>query len=280
MIITGLHKFYFGFFIYYLFSMAFKNALQFRMFDFGFIYNFISMKSDLNELIELYEAEKESIENCIKSNLEEGEYLNAHFHSQALFKVDHHLRMLYKMKDPFYDEKNETERMLSMYERFDNRGIASNLDSYYKKMTDEYKAKLQELNEESKKPLFDDQKIDDALFGLWAGIYRGFVLYLNRKDNLSITFESTDDELLDISISVKSALNVDYFFGDDDEEDNPLNKFKGLGFKLNNAGNKLIYKYDMRNFRDAIAIKVLLSRVIYDVFTYAGLDNPASLVYF
>lgn len=235
------------------------------------------MKSDLDELIELYEVERQSLEDSIKDNIEELDYLNAHSNSLALFNVNQKLSVLYKMKDPFYDEKVQLERMIKIQERFNND---ETINAYYKEIIDKDKSELQKLMDQKSEPLFDDQKIDDALFGLWAGIYRGFVLYLNRKDNLSITFESTDDELLDISISVKSALNVDYFFGDDDEEDNPLNKFKGLGFKLNNAGNKLIYKYDMRNFRDAIAIKVLLSRVIYDVFTYAGLDNPASLVYF
>ncbi|MDB4921175.1 hypothetical protein [Mucilaginibacter sp.] len=181
------------------------------------------------------------------------------------------------MKDPFYDEKVQLERMIKIRERF-NKDEAIN--AYYKEIIDKDKIKLQKLTDQRSEPFYDDQKIDDALFGLWAGIYRGFILYLNKKDNLSFTFESTDDELLDISISAKSALNVEYFFGDDDEEDRPLNKFKGLGFALNNAGNKLIYKYDMGNFKDAIAVKILLSRIIYDIFTYAELDNPASLMYF
>jgi hypothetical protein len=234
------------------------------------------MKSDLDELIELCEVERQLLEDCIKDNVEELDYLNAHSNSRALFKVNQKLSVLNKMKDPFYDEKVQLERMIKIHERFNND---ETINAYYKEIIDKDKSKLQKLMDQKSEPFYDDQKIDDALFGLWAGIYRGFILYLNKKDNLSITFESTDDELLDISIKVKSALNVECFFADDDEEDGPLNKFKGLGFELNNAGNKLIYKYDMKNFKDAITIKVLLSRVIYDVFTYAELDKPASLVY-
>ncbi|MDB4921176.1 hypothetical protein [Mucilaginibacter sp.] len=46
------------------------------------------MKPDLEELIELYEAERQLLEDCIKDNIEEWDYLNAHSNSLALFKVN------------------------------------------------------------------------------------------------------------------------------------------------------------------------------------------------
>lgn len=238
------------------------------------------MKSDFDMLIEFYKKERKFIERCIKDNIKEGEYMHAHFHSQALFKIDHQLMMLDKTKDPFYDEKHWLERTIYMYERSADRRSDSNPDSYLKKMLEEDKAKLQKLNHESKKPIFDDQKIDDALFSLLDGAHNGFVLYLNVKDNLGITFDLMEIHLLSISISVKEVFKMEFFFDDDEQKNDPLNKFKGLGFVLNDTGTKLVYQYNMKNFRDATSIKTLLSRVIYDIFTYAELDKPASLVYF
>jgi hypothetical protein len=239
------------------------------------------MKSDLDELIELCEAEKQSLEDCIKDNTEEYEYLHAHYHSQALFAINHQLQVLYKLRDPFYDEKVQLERMIGLYEKWDKIEGLPNLDSYYEKEIKDNKNKLEELNKQKNKPLYDDQKIDDALFVLLKGDNQGFILFLNKKDNLSFTFELSAGNMLDISISVKSVLNVEYFFDDDDDDEvRPIKKFKGMGFAVNETRNKLIYKYDMKKFKEAGAIKKLLAHIIYDVFRYADLDNPASLVYF
>jgi len=238
------------------------------------------MKSDFDALIEFYKKERKFIERCIKDNIREMEYLHAHHHSEALFKINHKLTMLDKTKDPFYDERHMLELTIRMYERSNSKRRNANSDSYFKEIIQEYKDKLQKLNQESKKPIVDDQKIDDALFALLDGTYNGFILYLNARDNLGITFELLMPQLLIISVGIKEAFNVDYFLDNDDPQNILLNKFKGLGFVLNNTGSKLVYKYDMTNFKDAISIKILLARLIYDIFTYAELDKPASLVYF
>ncbi|MDP9076264.1 MAG: hypothetical protein M3O71_02475 [Bacteroidota bacterium] len=206
------------------------------------------MKSDLDELIELLETEVKVIESCIKENIEEWDYQIAYHNSRALFKLNQKLNVLHKMKDPLYDEKRNLERMIMIHEKHIKLDMNTAIVDYYLEVLEEDKRKLQGLKDQKSIPLYDDQKIDDALFSVWAGIYKGFILYLNKKDKLSITFESVGDEVIDISISVKSALNVDYFFGDDDEEDRPLDKFKGLGFVLNDTGNRLICKYDMGGF--------------------------------
>jgi hypothetical protein len=172
-------------------------------------------------------------------------------------RVNTQLQILKRLKDPFYNKKADLERLLEMYKRFGNTG--SDIDLYSEKMRIEIADELKKL--------------------IRAGHHNGFILYLNVKDNLGFTFELLQPDMLSISIDVKSALNVEYLF-EDDEDENPLNKFRGLGFGLNQTGNKLVYKYEMKHFKDAIAIKTLLSRVIYDIFTYAELDAPASLVYF
>jgi hypothetical protein len=237
-----------------------------------------TMQSDIDTLIELLEEEKIFVEQCIKVNVDEFEYLHAHIHVKALTKLNTQLQILKRLKDPLYNKKADLERLLEIYKRFGSSG--SDIDLYHEKMHAETADELKKLDEANNPPQFDDQKIDDALFNIKAGHNNGFILYLNVGTNLGFTFEMLQPEVLSISIDVKNALNVEYFFGDDEEDETPLNKFKGLDFRLNPAGNKLIYKYDMAHFKDAIVIKTLLSRVIYDIFTYAELDKSASLVYF
>jgi hypothetical protein len=237
------------------------------------------MQSDIDELIELLEEEKLFVVQCIEDNIKEFEYLHAHIHTKALSKLDTQLQVLKQLKDPFYNKKDDLEKQLKLYKIWKG-DIDSGIDLYYEKMIAEITEQLKKIAESGNVPLYDDQKLDDALFDIRAGHHDGFILYLNSKDNLGFTFELTQPDVLSISIDIKSVLNVEYFWGDDDEEQNILNKFTSLEFTLNQTGNKLIYRYDMGCFKDALAIKILLSRIIYDIFTYAEMDRPASLVYF
>jgi hypothetical protein len=234
---------------------------------------------DIDRIIELLEQEKLFVEQCIKDNVDEFEYLHAHIHGKALTKLNTQLKILKQLKDPLYNKKADLERQLEL-SKYWNEDVGLGINMYYEKFIAEITEQLKKLAESDKMPKYDDQKLDDAIFNIRAGHNNGFILYLNVKNNLGFTFELTQPDVLSISIDVKSVLNVGYFFGDDGEDERPLKKFDGVGFRLNKSGNKLVYKYDMRHFKDAIAIKTLLSRVIYDIFTYAELDKPASLVYF
>ncbi|WP_454801697.1 hypothetical protein [Mucilaginibacter phyllosphaerae] len=236
------------------------------------------MQSDIEILITLLEEEITFVEQCIKDNVDESEYMHAHIHTKALTQLNTQLLILQRLNDPLYNKKAELDMQLRMYKKFEKNN--SDIDGYYEKMIAETTKKLNKLNDADKMPKYDDQKLDDAIFSIRDGRNNGFILYLNVNDNLGFTFELPQPDVLTISIDVKSALNVEYFYGDDEENESPLNKFNGLEFKLNQTGNKLIYKYSMIHFKDAIAIKTLLSRIIYDIFTYAELDKPATLVYF
>lgn len=231
------------------------------------------MKSDLDELIELLEEEVKLIQVCIKKNIDEWDYQMAHYNSRALFNLDQKLSVLYKMKDPYYEKKANLERMIKLYEGRLNMVP----HEYYQEIINEDKNKLYILNQQKGVSFYDDQKIDDALFSVWAGIYKGFKLFL--RDDLCFVFESVGDEVLNILVNIESALNVECFF-DDDEDDRPLDKFKGLGFIINDAGNKLVYKYYMGNLKDASEIKILLARIIYDVLNHTELDKAPKLEYF
>lgn len=228
----------------------------------------------------MLEAESQTLDSYIKASVEESEYLNAHYNSQALFKIQSQLYTLYKLKDPFYEEKQRLEQTMKMFNKPDDTLKPPRLEAYYEIKRKEYGELLRKLRKQKKEPKYDDQKLDDALFKLIEGTHNGFILFLNADNNIGITFEMLATHMLSISVNVKDVFNAEYFFDDGDQQNIPLNKFKGLGFALNANGSKLIYKYDMANFKSAVFLKILLSRIIYDLFTYAELDKPANLVYF
>ena len=237
------------------------------------------MKSDLDELIELLEAELKTLEEYIKVSVEDSEYLNAHYHSQASFKIQSQLYILYKLRDPLYNEKQRLEQTLKIFERKDTDSNTPRLKAYYDSETKKYREKLEKLNEQKCDARYDDQQLDNALFKIVEGKCTGFILYLNASDNLGITFERSGS-YIEISLSVKNILKVDIFLTDEEEHTWPVNKFKALGFDLNPGGNNFIYRFSINDFRDALEIKTLLSRLIYDLFSYCELDSPANMMFF
>ena len=92
------------------------------------------MKSELDELIELLEAELTTLKDYTKASVEDSEYLNAHYHSQASFKIQSQLGTLYKLRDPLYSEKQRLEQTLRIFEHKDNGLNTPRMNAYYEKI--------------------------------------------------------------------------------------------------------------------------------------------------
>ena len=231
------------------------------------------MKSDLDLLIETDEVEKQSLESSIKNYLNEDDYLYAHYHQKALWQVNGELQLLRRFKGTLYEEKQYLERLIDMVEKFEDEDFVK---SIYEKRIIEKRDEIQRLSEVNKS--FNDCKeIDDALFNLYEGRFKRFRLHLiNRDENFYLEFELISGTILCISVKI---INISYGDDPDDSEESQIRLFKGLGFKLNNESDMLIYKYDMIGFKDAITIKILLARIVYEV-CYMGSGQQAKLEYF
>jgi hypothetical protein len=222
------------------------------------------MQSDLDLLIELYEGEKQSLERMMKEYIDEFEYLAAYHHSEALAFINHQLYFLYKFKGPLHEEKERLERMIKMLPKINDEKLAPYMRPHWEKGIEDQKNKVKLLSEQKSKWFNDNQEIDDALFDLYERKSKKIRLLLDSEDNFYLDFELMQNNILVISIELDAVLNSDNIFREDDTYDRP---FKGLGFKLNDKGDKLLYQYDMTGFKEATPIKMLLSRIVYDVYT-------------
>ncbi|MDR6943259.1 hypothetical protein [Mucilaginibacter pocheonensis] len=223
------------------------------------------MKSDLNLLIEMCEDEKRSLESSIKSYLDEDDYLYAHYHQKALWQVNHQLQVLNNFKDPAYNAKQHLEHLV----RIRQKSIDSvRMNDYWQKRIDNEADNIKKIEEQGNS-FNDSQFIDDALFDLYEGRHKKFRLYLNTDEDLYLDFELIDPVILLISLKI----NDENFVFDND---NRLYSFKGVGFKLNEKADALVYEHSMINFKDALAIKILLARIVYD---FRWLIGNAMLVY-
>jgi hypothetical protein len=223
------------------------------------------MKSDLDLLIEYYQAEKKSLESSIKNYLKELDYLYAHYQQEALWRINATLGTLQYFKDPLYYEKQELKRIAEFTK---GRKLNSYLKSFYQEQLIE---KENNLNKKSGVYYFnDDQIIDDALFNLYDGRCKQFRLCLSKPNALYLDFELQDKQILHISLITKTDLEMhgydeDDFDEDDNEGQHPI--LQKLGFRYDNDLKKIVYSFNMTGFKDAIKIKILLARMAYEVYS-------------
>jgi len=231
------------------------------------------MQSDLDLLIESYESEKRFLEHSIKDYINEFEYQFAFFHSEALSQVNSRIRVLNSFKGPLYDEKEKLERMISMMPKIEDYDLEKFMRARWEERIKDQENKVDQIGKQKIPGFYDSQEIDDALFGVFEGKFKKFRLLLNKEDDFYLDFELKESKLLTISIELKSILNSDNIYSEDDLNDRP---FKGLGFKLSEDGNCLVYQYNMAKFKDAGPIKMLLSRIVYDI--YIGSFDEAAII--
>jgi hypothetical protein len=239
------------------------------------------MKSDLDQIIEYFESEKQSLELSIKSNLAEYDYLYAHYLQEGLWRLNNYLDTLKYFRDPLFNKKQEVERWIRWMSRLEN----NNLEFLYKDDIAEKKKELEKLNKDPVYKYFNDsQVIDEALFDLYEKRIKKFRLCLSKEDNFNIDFEITGDLLRITHQPDFESRNYDYSIGFDDEDDieyrHPL---ENLGFRWSTDRKALVYYYEMEVFKEALPVKILLSRIVYEKFNfgqgYRDLNSSVSTFY-
>lgn len=228
------------------------------------------MKSDLEELIEAYEIEKVELEKQISEYVGEGDYIYAHYHNKALRRINRRLDVLKGLHNPFYRDIMEEERRTSNLRNLMAKTGHIDHGGFIEKEIDKSESKIQELQRSTFSPLYDSQEIDDALFDLEKGVIEGFKLYFKSPD-IFARF-SLGDHIIEIKILYDASPDKYYL---DIFEDG--RQFKSLGFKL--IEGQWVYHYFFDRFKDALEIKIILARLIYDVFNYDSRYDSAKIVY-
>ncbi|OOQ61788.1 hypothetical protein [Mucilaginibacter pedocola] len=235
------------------------------------------MKSDLDLIIEFYEEEKRALEQGIKEALAERDYEEVYYRGEALNSVEGQLHRMNSLKDPLYEKKMQISRLT---ESAEGMGIDDRLKEYFMEAIMQTIAnKERSLEEllERKAELIDTQELDDALFWLYEQKCRAFgFCFPHRDGSLCLLFELTAQKVLLISVDVKD-ITSDY--DPEDLEEKQIHLFENLGFRYDHQKGSLVYKYDMNNFKGAWDIKIMLSRIVYDI-GYFGQDKQGTIEFY
>lgn len=164
-----------------------------------------------------------------------------------------------------------------------NRFENTDSGGYYKRSIAEKKLELEKLSRDRVVEYFNDsQVIDQALFDLYERRIGKFRLCLSEEDNFNIDFEMTGELLCITHQPDFQTRNYEYWVYIDDEDDTKYHHpLESLGFEWDTDRMVLIYYYDMKEFREALPVKILLSRVVYEKLRlgqeYRNLNSSVSI---
>jgi hypothetical protein len=228
------------------------------------------MKSELEELIESYEKEREDLEKEISLLVQESEFLHAHYHQKALYKVHRQLEILRDLHRPYSNHLIIEKRMLGSVQASVDLSSADE-DSYMGIRLRSIQSKIADWEAAGLEPTFDSQEIDDAIFALKSGSCKSFSLQFKQDPQIALSFELKNEAIEIILIYDEKALRTyRYVFS-------KPGMFKSLKFEM--IDDKWVYRYPIQQLKDALEIKEMLARLIYYVFQYDRLYDMAYLIY-
>lgn len=226
------------------------------------------MNEELKELLKFYEDEKESLEDMIKSYVEDFEYKAAYFHSKGLKKVNQKIQLLKNLNNPNSDQIAHLQRTKKMYEvvipSLINNVEYSNYQANQKTKID---SQIENLINQNRSEKLDGQEFDDVIFSLIENRIKSFKFYLNKASDVYLDFKK-DDKYLIISIP-----NYQHLRDQNILRKSSIKALKSIGFKKDKIKKSLFLIYPLINFKNAIEIKMLTSRIVYDGIGYFNINN-------
>ena len=224
-------------------------------------------------MIEELEKEKTDLLKLIDEAVKEQEFLSAHFHFEALRQVNRQLQTLRNLDDELYDKKyflrigieNAKKRLIDETEEYLRRITTRSIEQREKE--------LSELNQAPKKQkdINSKSQLRDCLELFLRKKARGLRIIFSKVDSLSIEITNSKDGIKltmpNINkLQAKSLLTEDRLF-----------KLKGLGFSLNDKGDKTTAILKVAKNEVTEKIMRLISIIVFEVFYFKELGREAAI---
>jgi len=229
------------------------------------------MNEEINALLSIYEQEKKLIESIIEEDRIDSDYKAIRLNSKNLNRIQRQIELIKSLIDPYTQEKERLKRTIDFLVK---KNEFEESDEYRTHMLAQIDRKLDQLN--SYKPGYfnDGQEFDDAIFDLVEQKIEGFIFNLKKENKLSLLFKRTDKEILLSVINIKKLKKQHIL------NKNTIAVLKSIGFKEEKPVDSLVFTYGLDNFKDAIFIKTIVSRVIFDAFYFQELDKETTIEIF
>lgn len=229
--------------------------------------------NDLQTLIDELEAEKANLLRLIDQAVKEQEFLNAHFHSEALGQINRRLQTLKSLDDDLYDRKYLLATEIENLKKRLEVESTDQVQSMIRKFIDDKEKELSELNQVPKKHkgVNGESQLRHYLEQFVKGKIRRLRIVLSKYEKLLIELRNTK-EGIKMSIPNIKKLQTVYLLTDE-----RLSKLGGLGFSLNDHGDKAIMVLTKDKASMTEKIMQVISIIVFEIFYFKELGSEASI---
>ena len=222
------------------------------------------MKSNLQLLLEHYQAEESWLETQLKQCTQEWDYIQAQAYANTLADVQHKLHVLHQLANPLVDEIKRVEKSLdylqAKIQHAKAEGLSErNIEQYFGEPLANGQQKLLDLQRQQKKKLFftDAAQLEESLE----------YLMLNRYLRLCIKDVKEEDSVLELYCHPDDSLKIIYLKELPMDEDNDFGRewsaLKNLGFSWQD--NYLTLSIPISTVKNFIQLKIILAQLLFDV---------------
>lgn len=232
------------------------------------------MNDTLKTLVAYYEEEKERLLQYIDDYKKEWEYELAHFHVQALFRVNRRLQTLYSLQDRQYDEKSRKQNSIRYLEE---RLQGESSDYMREAMSKEVLQKKQELEKLNliSDPVRDPPNADsfnDILNNLLERRIKGFTLFLSEEDKFKFDFFYKANALKVVLPYVKLHLKTDIL------SEESILVLQDIGFTFKSNKSKLVLSLGGDKENVVRELKWRLAKIVFELFYFHSFTGKSCIL--
>lgn len=222
---------------------------------------------DIDEIIAFYQEEATNLQRLITLAVEEREFKMACYYEKPFRKVHRRLRLLKNLENPLYDKLEELERLKQLYERPLPAGIEASYQDYIENNRKRIINQIALLKQQQSEFHVDGQQFDDLIFSMADGSINKFRFYINTEFKLKIIYKIIDNSIVIAINRVKKLRKKDTLSKSD------IKALKNIG--LQKVDGSLLFFYPLDHFKNAIEIKTITSRIIYEGIGLNKLSNSS-----
>ncbi len=229
------------------------------------------MDNHLTLIISLYEEEKVQLQKLIDQCLADTEYLMAHYHWQALCRLNSRLQVLKNIDDKLFDSKHFRQEIIDRLQKQIEAESSDYMKEYYLKDLERTKEELEKLNQTHQPAALPAKEtlLDETLEKLVDKKIKNLKLIFKKADNLFLGFSYSNKVLKATLPHVKQHTKKRTLYHDN------ITSFKNLGFNLSENETTLTLtltgaKEDMLN-----RLKLILSKIVFEIFYFKEFDNES-----
>lgn len=231
------------------------------------------MDNSLKILIDYYEEEKKRLLQQIDDYTKEWEYQFAHFHSLALFQIQHKLKNLYSLEDPAYGQKEMKQNSIRYLEKMLHDG-PDYIREYFSGRLQQAKSELEELSK-IEPPVSDPQMgnmFEEIVKRLLARDINGFALFLSYEDNFALNFSCGTRSLKVVVPHIKRHLKTGML------SDENILVLQEMGFAVNKNQTRLILLLQISPEAILHEINWRLAKIVFDLFYFPSFKGKSCIV--